>query len=98
MRDVAIVGAGPAGLESARNLASLGHDVLVLEEHPTVGVPVHCTGLFGRDACSEFDIPRECVLGSADDAEFVAADGSSVVVAADAVRAVVVDRSRFDRS
>ncbi len=98
MRDVAIVGAGPAGLESARDLASLGHDVLVLEEHPTVGVPVHCTGLFGLDAFSEFDIPRECVLGTADDAEFVAADGSSVVVAADAVRAVVVDRARFDQS
>jgi digeranylgeranylglycerophospholipid reductase len=98
VRDVAIVGAGPAGLESARVLASLGHDVLVLEEHPTVGVPVHCTGLFGLDAFSEFDIPRECVVGTADGAEFVAADGSSVVVAADAVRAVVVDRARFDQS
>jgi digeranylgeranylglycerophospholipid reductase len=98
VRDVAIVGAGPAGLESARVLASLGHDVLVLEEHPTVGDPVHCTGLFGLDAFSEFDIPRECVLGTADGAEFVAADGSSVVVSADAVRAVVVDRARFDQS
>ena len=98
MRDVAIVGAGPAGLESARVLASLGHDVLVLEEHPAVGVPVHCTGLFGLDAFSEFDIPCECVLGTADGAAFVAADGSSVVVAAEAVRAVVVDRARFDRS
>lgn len=98
MRDVAVVGAGPAGLESARVLASLGHDVLVLEEHSSVGVPVHCTGLFGLDAFSEFEIPRECVLGTADGAEFVAADGSSVVVAADAVRAVVVDRVRFDQS
>jgi len=98
VRDVAVVGAGPAGLESARVLASLGHDVLVVEEHSTVGVPVHCTGLFGPDAFSEFDIPRECVLGTADGAEFVAADGSSVVVTADAVRAVVVDRARFDQS
>jgi geranylgeranyl reductase family protein len=98
VRDVAVVGAGPAGLESARVLASLGHDVLVLEEHSSVGVPVHCTGLFGLDAFSEFEIPRECVLGTADGAEFVAADGSSVVVAADAVRAVVVDRVRFDQS
>ena len=98
MRDVAVVGAGPAGLESARVLASLGHDVLVLEEHSTVGAPVHCTGLFGLDAFSEFEIPRDCVLGTADGAEFVAADGSSVVIAADAVRAVVVDRVRFDQS
>jgi len=98
VRDVAVVGAGPAGLESARVLASLGHDVLVLEEHSTVGAPVHCTGLFGLDAFSEFEIPRDCVLGTADGAEFVAADGSSVVIAADAVRAVVVDRVRFDQS
>jgi len=98
VRDVAVVGAGPAGLESARVLASLGHDVLVVEEHSSVGVPVHCTGLFGLEAFSEFEVPRDCVLGTADGAEFVAADGSSVVVAADAVRAVVVDRVRFDQS
>ncbi len=98
MRDVAIVGAGPAGLECARHLASLGHDTVVLEEHQTIGVPVHCTGLFGLEAFSEFDIPRECVLGTADGAEFVAADGSSVVVTAESVRAVVVDRARLDQS
>ncbi|HEY7057181.1 MAG TPA: NAD(P)/FAD-dependent oxidoreductase [Vicinamibacterales bacterium] len=98
MRDVAIVGAGPAGLESAHLLSSLGHDVVVFEEHPTIGVPVHCTGLFGFDALREFEIPRECVLSTPDGAQFVAADGSSVVVTADSVRAVVVDRVRLDQS
>ena len=37
---------------------------------------MHCTGLLGLDAFAEFDIPRESVLGTADGAEFVAADGS----------------------
>ena len=74
MRDVAVVGAGPAGLLSARILASLGHDVVVLEEHDTVGVPVHCTGLLGLDAFGEFDLPRHTIMGTADRARFVAAD------------------------
>ena len=33
--------------------------LVVLEEHQTIGVPVHCTGLFGLEAFSEFDIPRD---------------------------------------
>lgn len=35
--DVAIVGAGPAGLSCAAELSGCGHSVLVLDEHPEVG-------------------------------------------------------------
>lgn len=97
MRDVAIIGAGPAGLASARALASLGHDVVVLEEHETIGQPVHCTGLLGLDAFSEFDISRASILGVAERAQFVSADGSSVLVDSASVRAAVVDRAQFDQ-
>lgn len=97
MRDVVVIGAGPAGLASARDLASLGHDVVVLEEHGTIGVPVHCTGLLGLDAFSEFGISRASILGIADRAQFVAADGSAVVVDSDSVRAAIVDRAQFDQ-
>jgi digeranylgeranylglycerophospholipid reductase len=98
VRDVAVIGAGPAGLFSARVLASTGHDVVVLEEHQRVGVPVHCTGLLGLDAFPEFDLPRASILGVADRAQFVAADGSSVVVDSTSVRAAIVDRAQFDQS
>jgi digeranylgeranylglycerophospholipid reductase len=97
VRDVAVIGAGPAGLTAARALAARGHDVVVLEEHPGIGVPVHCTGVLGVDAFTEFDLPRESILGTAHTATFVAADGSSVSVDAERVEAAVVDRALFDQ-
>ena len=97
MRDVAVIGAGPAGLTAARALAARGHDVVVLEEYAGIGVPVHCTGVLGVDAFTEFDLPRESILGTAHTATFVAADGSSVSVDAERVKAAVVDRALFDQ-
>lgn len=98
MRDVAVIGAGPAGLLAARGLAGAGFDVVVLEEHSTIGVPVHCTGLLGIDAFDELSLPRSAILTTTQAARFVAADGSSVLVDADRVRAAVVDRAAFDQS
>lgn len=43
MRDVTVVGAGPAGSRLARRFAKRGHDVLVLERGE-VGVPLACSG------------------------------------------------------
>ena len=98
MRDVAIIGGGPAGLTAARALALRGHDVIVLEEHPQIGLPVHCTGVLGFDAFAEFGLPQGSILSTAHLATFVAADGSSVAVDADRAKAAVVDRAVFDQA
>jgi flavin-dependent dehydrogenase len=37
LRDVVVIGAGPAGSITARILAEAGRDVLVLEEHDVIG-------------------------------------------------------------
>jgi geranylgeranyl reductase family protein len=83
---------------AARELARRGHDVMVLEEHASIGVPAHCTGLLGMDAFAELDIPRHTILSTARAAKFVAPDGSSVLVDTDRVNAAIVDRARFDQA
>ena len=40
--DVVVVGAGPAGSLAARTAAEKGVNVILLEEHPEVGLPVFC--------------------------------------------------------
>jgi digeranylgeranylglycerophospholipid reductase len=96
MRDVVIVGGGPAGLMAARTLGQFGHDAVVLEEHDEVGVPVHCTGIIGLDAFDELNLSRATVLGVAQSARFHAADGNTVAIESDQIRAAIVDRQRFD--
>jgi geranylgeranyl reductase family protein len=83
---------------AARQLAQRGHDVVVLEEHPRIGIPAHCTGLLGIEAFSELDLPRHTILSTTHAARFVAPDGSSVLVDADRVNAAVVDRAMFDQA
>ena len=81
---------------TARLLAERGHDVLLLEEHATVGLPVHCTGLMGAEAFEEFDLPQDAILGVAGAARFWGVAGQSVAVRSDRIRAVVIDRATFD--
>jgi len=45
---IAIIGAGPVGCYAASLLAD-EHDVIVIEEHKSVGLPVQCTGIVTQE-------------------------------------------------
>ncbi|MEW6070243.1 MAG: NAD(P)-binding protein, partial [Candidatus Thermoplasmatota archaeon] len=46
--DVIVVGAGPAGLATAKSIVESSATTLVVEEHPAIGIPVQCGEVFHR--------------------------------------------------
>jgi geranylgeranyl reductase family protein len=97
MRDVTIVGGGPAGLSAAVRLAGAGHSVTVLEEHATFGDPVHCTGVLAEDAFGELGLSRDVVLNPLSTARFHSPSGLDISYTSPVTEAVVIDRVAFDR-
>jgi digeranylgeranylglycerophospholipid reductase len=57
--DVIIVGAGPAGSSAAKTTAKRGFKTILIEEHPQIGVPTHCSGALAP--VSRPDFQREVV-------------------------------------
>lgn len=96
--DAIVIGAGPAGLMTARALAADGHAVLVLEEHKVIGHPVHCTGLIGMEAFDELSLPRAPVRAIIRRACFHGPDDERIPIEADHIEAAVIDRGEFDQA
>jgi geranylgeranyl reductase family protein len=97
MHDVAIIGGGPAGLYAGARLAAAGFHTTLLEEHPAVGEPVHCTGVLAAEAFEEFPLSRRSLLNSLTTARFWSPAGHQVSYSSGRVEAVVVDRRMFDQ-
>jgi geranylgeranyl reductase family protein len=95
--DALVVGCGPAGSVTGRELARRGFNVLILEEHREVGRPVQCAGLVSRRVLGIVDAPG-AVQNSLDSAELIAPGGGSIEFGGGGERAVVIDRAAFDRT
>jgi len=59
--DVAIIGAGLAGLQCARLLAQQGLKVVLVDRKTTLDQKIHTTGIFVRRTFVDFDIPDDCL-------------------------------------
>ena len=59
--DLAIIGAGFAGLACARRAAERGLTVLVLDRKREPGERIHTTGILVKEACEEWAVPDELV-------------------------------------
>ncbi len=96
--DVAVVGAGPAGSRTARNIAAAGWRVVLLEEHRRVGVPSHCSGLISPRTLTEAEIGNEAIIHRITGACVHSAAGSEIALGGDSARAVAIDRVRWDET
>jgi flavin-dependent dehydrogenase len=59
--DVVIIGAGLAGLQSARMLGRRGLRVLLVDRKTSLDTSIHTTGIFVRQTLEDFDIPEDCL-------------------------------------
>jgi digeranylgeranylglycerophospholipid reductase len=95
--DVLVVGAGPAGSMAALTAASLGLRTVLLEEHPEVGCPTHCTGKLSVHAFQRFALPESLIQSPLRAAALYAPDGTVARVRRPTIDSYVVDRDLFDR-
>ncbi|HKZ41251.1 MAG TPA: NAD(P)/FAD-dependent oxidoreductase, partial [Candidatus Hodarchaeales archaeon] len=55
--DVVVIGGGPAGSMAALEVVRRGLDVILLEDHPIIGDPNHCSGLISKRGIDRLNVP-----------------------------------------
>lgn len=80
--DVAVIGAGPAGGSSALNSAKQGLKTVLLEEHQTIGEPVHCGECLSELAIRRMDweLPEKAVSSTVKGVRIIFPDSNSSMV------------------
>ena len=95
--DVAVIGAGPAGSRTARDIARHGFKVLLIEEHQKVGIPSHCSGLISPRTWDLGEIGGEpIVINRLRGAYVHTGTEEAALGGGPAVQALAIDRIRWD--
>src|SRR5688572_28769689 len=96
--DVVVVGAGPVGASAARDVAAGGHRVLVLEDHPEIGEPLHCSGLVSPRTLELANVGSDVVVNTIHGSFLHHTSGRRIQIGGKRVYAHVIDRVGFDRA
>ncbi|MGY5881225.1 MAG: NAD(P)/FAD-dependent oxidoreductase [Candidatus Thorarchaeota archaeon] len=96
--DAIVIGAGPAGLLAANEIAKSGYTVQVFEEHERVGEPDHCAGLLSTSGLKRLGIslPKDVIQNTVIGARIYSPAGHSITIERGKREANVVDRKKFD--
>jgi geranylgeranyl reductase family protein len=96
--DVIVAGGSVSGLLAAREIASRGHSVLVLEEDSEIGTPEHCGGLVSIGAVGRLGIlPRNNVIQNQIKAAKICSPSRNFEINAGSQKVVVLERREFDK-
>lgn len=97
--DVVVVGGGPVGLLTARDIAREGLEVCVLEKSQEIGYPVKCSGLFSLRGLEQINVsvPDELVCSTIRGGRFYPPGGEEFLAYSRLDRARVVERKMFDK-
>ncbi len=98
MKDVVVIGAGPAGIHAAYLLAQAGLDVVLFEAQSRVGDRVVCSGVVGDEAFPRFDLPTQPILSDIRCIQAISPGGKKLEHRTDAPLAQVIDKAEFNRS
>lgn len=98
MKDVIIVGGGPAGCFTGKKLAEKGFDVTILEEDSEIGHPMCCAGIVGAEGLKKVGLdPADWSANELWEGIVHSPSGDSVKLSRDKLEAHVIRRSEFDR-
>lgn len=97
--EVIVAGGSVSGLLCAREVARLGHSVLVIEEDHEIGTPEHCGGVVSISGIEELGIipTRGTLENKIESASIISPSGKSFTLDAKAQKVVVLDRRDFDK-
>ncbi len=98
MKDVVVIGAGPAGIHAAFLLANAGLKVVLFEAQNHVGDRAICSGVVGDEAFSRFDLPKQPILSEIRCIQAVSPGGRKLEHRTDGPLAQVIDKAQFNRS
>lgn len=93
--DIIVVGAGPIGCKVGELTAKKGFKVLILEEHPEIGLPVQCSGLVSHRIFKLSGVSKKVIVNKVRKAKFYCSNNHMELESKKNV--YVVDREKFDK-
>jgi digeranylgeranylglycerophospholipid reductase len=94
--DAIVVGAGPAGSATGRDIAAHGFRTLLIEEHEAVGEPLHCAGLVTPRTLELAGVADGLIINELRGGFVNSPLGTRLPLGGDRLRAVAIQRQRLD--